>query len=321
MEKIISTDIVIAYFHCPRKAFLLTSGEQGAEVEYISILNEQMDSQKARYINGIKPTKANVQISKPNDLRNGGSILENVTLKSENLEARCNILIRDSKAISQKKTNYEPTVFIGTHNIGKEHKKIVSPLQEWSSFPVSQPPAIILNKHCVYCQFQKSCRSRAEESDNLSQLSEMNVRKIKQYEKKGIFTIKQLSYSFKPRRLKKRARNHQKTHKPELRALAIRTGKIYIQELPNLSRQNIELFIDIEGVPDQNLYYLFGLLVRDGDKSTYYPFWADTDDDEFFAWQKFVDEINKYPQCVNLSLRKLRLQIYSISFKKIRKRK
>ena len=65
--------------------------------------------------------------------------------------------------------------------------------------------------------------------------------------------------------------------------------------MPNLSRQNVELFIDIEGVPDKNLYYLFGLLVRDGDKSTYYPFWADTVDDEFFAWQKFVDEINKYP--------------------------
>jgi predicted RecB family nuclease len=338
MKKIISSDIVVAYFHCPRKAFLLMSGEQGAEVEYISILNEQRNLQKTRYINDIKPTTASIQISKPNDLRKGGNILENVKLKSEHFEARCDILIRDSKTTSPKNTNYEPTVFIGTHNIGKEHKielafvghvlgkiegqvlqkgtiinvsgkkygvnlkpllkslpKIVSPLQEWLSLPASHPPPIILNKHCFYCPFQKSCKAQAEETDNLSQLSGMNVRMIKQYEKKGIFTIKQLSYLFKPRRLKKQARNHQKTHKPELRALAIRTGKIYIQELPNFSRQNIELFIDIEGVPDQSLYYLFGLLVRDEGKSIYYPFWADVNSDESCAWKKFIGEIEKYP--------------------------
>jgi hypothetical protein len=90
-------------------------------------------------------------------------------------------------------------------------------------------------------------------------------------------------------------RNHQKTHKPELRALAIRTGKIYIQELPSFSRQSVELFVDIEGIPDQNLYYLFGLLVCDESNSAYHPFWADTNSDETHAWKNFIDEIKKYP--------------------------
>ena len=43
------------------------SGEQGTEVEYISILNEQRNLQKTRYIDDIKPTTADIQISKPND--------------------------------------------------------------------------------------------------------------------------------------------------------------------------------------------------------------------------------------------------------------
>ena len=65
--------------------------------------------------------------------------------------------------------------------------------------------------------------------------------------------------------------------------MAIRTGKIYIQELPELSRQPVELFLDIESVPDQGVYYLIGLLVCDKDASTYHSFWADTLQDEAFA--------------------------------------
>ncbi len=153
-------------------------------------------------------------------------------MKSEHFEARCDILIRDSKTTSPKNINYEPTVFIGTHNIGKEHKielafvghvlgkiegqvlqkgtiinvsgkkhgvnlkpllkslpKIASPLQEWLSFPASHPPPIILNKHCFYCPFQKSCKAQAEETDNLSQLSGMNVRMINNMKKRGYLLL------------------------------------------------------------------------------------------------------------------------------------
>src|SRR4030095_11681806 len=39
-------------------------------------------------------------------------------------------------------------------------------------------------------------------------------------------------------------------HKVELQALAIREKKIYLQELPAMSRQPVELFVDMEGVPD-----------------------------------------------------------------------
>jgi predicted RecB family nuclease len=119
---------------------------------------------------------------------------------------------------------------------------------------------------------------------------------MRQYEKKGIFTVKQLSYLFKPRTRKKRSRKPPAvTHKVELQALAIREKKIYLQELPTLSRQPVELFVDMEGIPDKGLNYLVGLLVCQGDTTEHYAFWADTGQDERHMWQQFVEKIKQYP--------------------------
>jgi predicted RecB family nuclease len=154
-----------------------------------------------------------------------------------------------------------------------------------------------LNKHCPLCPFQRSCQAQAEQEDNLSLLDGVTARVKRQYEKKGIFTVKQLSYLFKPRKPKKRSRKPpQVTHKVELQALAIREKKIYLQELPALSRQPVELFLDMEGVPDRGRYYLMGLLVCQGDTTEHHAFWADTDQDERHMWQKFLDTVAQYPE-------------------------
>src|SRR3989442_1987302 len=119
------------------------------------------------------------------------------------------------------------------------------------------------------------CRDKAEKEDDLSLLDRVTPKIIQQYHKKGIFTVRQLSYTYKPRRSRKKAKKKTILHKLELQALAIRTNKIYIQELPTLSRQPVELFLDIEGVPDEHCYYLFGLLVCQSNNCSYYPFWID----------------------------------------------
>jgi hypothetical protein len=154
----------------------------------------------------------------------------------------------------------------------------------------------VLNKHCPLCPFQRSCQAQAEQEENLSLLNGVTARTIRQYAKKGIFTITQLSYLFRPRKRKTRSRNGPRvTHKIELQALAIRTNKIYLQHLPDLSRQPIELFLDMEGVPDRQLHYLIGLLVCQADTTAHYAFWADTDHDEHHMWQQFLDKVTQYP--------------------------
>ena len=77
--------------------------------------------------------------------------------------------------------------------------------------------------------------------------------------------------------------------------MSIREGKIYLQELPALTRQPVELFLDIEGVPDRSFYYLIGLLVSEHKDAACHSFWADTPDDEAEMWQQFIAKADQYP--------------------------
>src|SRR5207302_7020431 len=115
--------------------------------------------------------------------------------------------------------------------------------------PPMQPPPVVLNKHCPYCSFKNVCRRQAEEADDLSLLDRMTPKAIRRYHSKGIFTVKQLSFLFKPRRRRRRRAAQPPHFDLEIQALAIRTGKIYIRTVPEIQKSDIELFLDIEGIP------------------------------------------------------------------------
>lgn len=172
-------------------------------------------------------------------------------------------------------------------------------LQAWvEEKPIEHPP-LILNKHCPSCQFRDLCREQAVKENNLSLLDRMTPKAIQNYHKKGIFTIHQLSYLFRLRRNKKKRKSKLPVkHSLELQALAIREQKIYIQEIPSLSRKPVELFLDIEGIPDENFHYLMGLLICTGENASYHSFWADTTDDEESIWKQLIEKINSYPEAV-----------------------
>ena len=70
-----------------------------------------------------------------------------------------------------------------------------------------QTPILILNKHCQTCEFQSRCHTQAVEEDNLSLLRGISEAEILRLKKRGILTINQLSYTFRPRHIKKRAKN------------------------------------------------------------------------------------------------------------------
>jgi len=111
----------------------------------------------------------------------------------------------------------------------KDLRRLLEPLHAWTMAESPTPPPIVLNKHCPLCPFQRLCSAQAEQEDNLSLLHGITARVMRQYERKGIFTVKQLSYLFKPRKPKKRSRKPPSvTHKVELHALAIREQKIYL---------------------------------------------------------------------------------------------
>jgi predicted RecB family nuclease len=176
----------------------------------------------------------------------------------------------------------------------KEVRQIVEVLRAWMSQPVSDAPSVVLNKHCPGCPFRDACLQQAEREDNLSLLDRMTPKLMRKYHNKGIFTVRQLSYIYRPRRSRKKAKK-QVRHSLELQALAIRTGKIHIEHLPELSRSPTELFLDFEGVPDSDFYYLAGLLVCREGEAEYEFFWADDATGEATMWSALIERLAASP--------------------------
>jgi len=146
------------------------------------------------------------------------------------------------------------------------------------------PPELILNKHCAECEFRSSCREKAVEKDELSLLYNMSKNERLKYHRKGIFTVTQLSYTFRPRKPYLRD-NSKVKYQNSLKALAIREDKIYITKAPEISMTGTTVYLDVEGIPDQDFYYLIGVKIVNKDGSfVQHSFWANDIKQEKQMW-------------------------------------
>ena len=114
----------------------------------------------------------------------------------------------------------------------------------------STPPPLILNKHCAECEFKARCRQIAVEKDELSLLSGMTEKERRKQHNKGIFSVTQLSYTFRARRKPKRFASKPDQYSHALRALAIRERKIHIAGKPelNIHRNPVYLRVSKSGL-------------------------------------------------------------------------
>lgn len=340
-RKRITSEVVVAYSQCSRKAFLiLCTEEQGKAHDYTRIIEERKLSHQAQYIDVLQQKNDDI-ISYNQNYLNSCKYVIHAALKVNELEAYCDVLIHEPDKLNCAELIYHPIIFIGTKTVTKEQKielyfigtvlgkiqgifpkigyivgrggynyklnlennyKILDPilqsLREWLIELPPEPPPVILNKHCLLCQFQSLCKEKAEQENNLSLLDRITPKAIHRYNKRGIFTVNQLSYLFKPRRNKKN-KKLPKSHLQDnlgLQALAIRENKIYLQALPEVSRNSLELFLDIEGIPDEQFQYLIGLLVCKESDCIYHSFWADTIDNEEKIWNQLLSSLNEYPE-------------------------
>jgi predicted RecB family nuclease len=143
------------------------------------------------------------------------------------------------------------------------------------------PPPLVLNKHCAECEYQSRCRKIAVEKNDLSLLAKMTENERRKQHEKGIFTVTQLSYTFRPR---KRSVSDVTKHQHSLKALAIRKNQIHIVGKPALSTAGTPVYFDVEGDPDRDFYYLIGLRTRSVGSSVHYSFWANDPIDERDMW-------------------------------------
>jgi predicted RecB family nuclease len=166
--------------------------------------------------------------------------------------------------------------------VGKRLEKLAALL----SSPA--PPDLVLNRHCAECEFKARCRKMAAERDDLSLLAGMSAKERQKLRSKGVFTITQLSYTFRPRRRPKRLRDKREKYHHSLKALAIREKKIHVVGSPELKIEGTPVYLDVEGLPDREFYYLIGVRIGNGESAVQHSLWADTIADEGKIWREFL---------------------------------
>ena len=327
MSCTVTSDVVVAYSQCPRKALFLLRGEPtGSQHEYERVLADRATANRSQYLAAVLSGRG---LQNPESVR---------TVSANDLVATCDALVKAGPHRGKAHARYEPHLVAGTYSITKEQKlalafagyvtgqtgqhppvnglivpyvgqpqrvrlqslypkvrTIIERLRGFTNDSPSEQPPLILNKNCSTCLYRNHCREEAEQTDSLTLLERMTPKLLQRYAKKGISTVSQLSCVYRPRRRRKRVAKQPLLFNVELQALAIRTNKVYLHETPTLAMQPVELFLDIEGIPDQAFHYLIGLLVRDGDVISHHSFWANASKDEAGIFQACLDLAANFP--------------------------
>ncbi|MDB5311748.1 MAG: transposase [Gemmataceae bacterium] len=146
-------------------------------------------------------------------------------------------------------------------------------------------PRLRLNGHCPECEFRDRCQAEATAADDLSLLRGMGEAEITKWHRRGIFTVTQLSCTFRPRRPHPRQKRH--PHQHALQALAVRERKVYLLGTPDLPVGTTRIYLDLEGDPDRKFVYLLGMLVETEGAEERFSFWADTPNQEAELFCRF----------------------------------
>ena len=124
----------------------------------------------------------------------------------------------------------------------------------------------------------------------------MPPKDVAKYNSKGIFTILQLSHLFRPRRKGNRPKTSGH-YAWDLKALALREKKTFVLCPPDLALNPVTIYLDFEGLPDNDFIYLIGVLIKQQDKEDkHISFWADGKHNEEGIFISLIEVLNKYPE-------------------------
>ena len=175
--------------------------------------------------------------------------------------------------------------------MGEVRKKVARIGKVLSS---QSPPDPMLTRQCGECEFEVRCRQNAKEKDDLSLLAGMTREERQRFNNKGIFTITQLSYTFRPRRRPKKLSSKREKYHHAIRALAIRENKTHVVGNPELKVAGTPVYLDVEALPDRDFYYLIGLRFHNTTQGTIQrSLWADSRADEKEIWTDFLGVLSE----------------------------
>jgi predicted RecB family nuclease len=155
-------------------------------------------------------------------------------------------------------------------------------------------PRVRLNRHCNVCEFRADCQKLAEETDDLSLLRGLSEKEIQKQQSRGVTTVTQFAYTYRPGRRGKRKTGKARRHDHALQAVALRDKKVYILDSPMVPHSRVALYLDVEGIPDRGFDYLIGLVVVVDDCTATHFFWADDRSQETAIWEACSKRINSF---------------------------
>ena len=202
------------------------------------------------------------------------SELQNITLEFGKIIYGCNL-----KSTKVKLETYS-----------KEARKTLQKLKKIVNG--EDVPRFFQNDHCRVCEFQKTCRATLIERDDLSLLGRISEKEVLKKNSRGIFTVNQLSYTFRPRRNSKKRPQMNQSFLWELKALALREKQTYIQEIPKLPDSEVEIYLDFEGLPEEDFIYLIGLIIKEHETERKLSFWANSKNEEEKIFKQLFDTIS-----------------------------
>lgn len=150
-------------------------------------------------------------------------------------------------------------------------------------------PVFNLSKKCTQCEYSSHCLQLALERDDLSLIRNMSAKEIDKLNNKGIFTINQLAYTFRPKMVSRKGFCDKPKHFHSLKALAIRDKKTYVVDGFDIRDEGASIYLDIEGIPDRDFFYLIGMVISDGEAFRYEHLWSDNEEDEEKTWRRLLD--------------------------------
>lgn len=120
----ITSEIIIAYSQCPRKAYLLLfEKEEEIAVEYIEFLKKRKQNHQEAYLKSITPISSEIVLSQMQKLEyRGKSYLSKVTLQFNNFQAECDLLCVEQIEKDLNNLRYEPRILTATYSVTKEQK-------------------------------------------------------------------------------------------------------------------------------------------------------------------------------------------------------
>jgi predicted RecB family nuclease len=237
---LITSEIVEAFFQCERKAFFQIHGQhKGVPHDLDLIISQKAELHRDEFLGAIvvrssdihwngggrskRPITSNdlsadcdVVITKNRPPDAHAKLEPYLVVGTHSITSEQKLRLAFAGHVLGKANRYRPksgfVVPLNDHPrriqlepIYPKIQRIVNGLRRFRELPSDDTPPLFRNEHCSTCPFRSHCLQEAEQHDNLTLLDRVTPKVVQKYQKKGILTVEQLSYVFKPRRRRKRA--------------------------------------------------------------------------------------------------------------------